>query len=195
MIFLFIILQICLAQTKYEIIAEKQIVSSSEFFANSVIGVIEATGKNDGSIIEQMQKVGGGYKGLPYCYYYQYWCFWKAKQELDSECKKYIIPIPKSGSSQAPYTYALANGKKVKYEARKHDLIIWKSAKNWTGHIERVKEVLNNGWVETYAGNTSNGLSGDQREGNGIFLRKRNIKHPLSRILLIRGLVGYESKL
>ena len=195
MISLLLLFNFCLSQAKYNVIADVEMLLSSERYANSVIGVIEATGKNDGSVIENMQKVGGGLKGYPYCYYYQYWAFWKAKQELDSKCKIYEIPIPRSGSSQAVFDFALKSGKLAKYEAKKHDLIIWKSARSWTGHIERVKEVLNDGWVTTYAGNTNNGLFGNEREGNGIFIRKRNIKHPLSRILLIRGMVGYASKL
>jgi hypothetical protein len=179
------------SQERYAVNSDLQMLLLSDKFANSVIGVVELTGNNDGTLIEEMQRVGGGRKGQPYCYYYQYWAFWKAKYHLDNECKSFDIPIPKGGLAQLPFNYAKANGVKTNYYADKHDLIVWKTKDSWTGHIERVKEVKKNGWVLTYAGNTHNGLQGNQREGNGIFIRKRNISHPLSRTLLIRGIVGY----
>lgn len=178
-------------QERYVIIADKQLLLLSELFASSVVGVVEATGNNDGTLIEEMQAVGGGAKGQPYCYYYQYWAFWKAKEFLTNICYYSEIPIPKGGLAQLPFNYAKQNGTKTSYAPEKHDLIVWKTKNSWTGHIERIKEILSGGYVTTYAGNTNNGLQGNQREGNGIFIRKRHITHPLSRTLLIRGLVGY----
>ena len=182
------------SQEKFMVMtSSEQLLSASERYCLSVIGTIEATGNNDGVIIENIIKTGGGLKGYPYCYYYQYWAYEMATKEINqNSCVQVKNPMVKSGSSQAMFDYAKKLNKKVPYQVAKHDLIVWKSAKSWSGHIERVKKVLGGGYVMTYAGNTSNGLSGDQREGNGIFIRKRNINHPLSRILKIRGLVGYE---
>lgn len=195
LLFILLFPLVLVSQERYALKSDSLILLLSEEFASSVVGVVELTGNNDGTSIEEMQRVGGGRKGEPYCYYYQYWAFWKAKYHLDNECRKFEIPIPKGGLAQLPFNYAKKHGQKTDYFAEKHDLIVWKKANSWSGHIERVKEVLTGGWVRTYAGNTSNGLAGSQREGNGIFIRKRNIKHPLSRILLIRGIVGYVSKL
>lgn len=194
MILLFYILTLfSFSQEKYLINTTSEQLLSSEVYCSSVIGTIELTGKNDGAIIEEIISIGGGLKGYPYCYYYQYWAYEMATQKINkTACTKVKNPMVKSGSSQAMFNYAKKLNKKVPYEVKKHDLIVWKSAKSWSGHIERVKEVLGGGYVMTYAGNTNNGLSGSQREGNGIFIRKRNINHPLSRILKIRGLVGYE---
>ena len=88
--------------------------------------------------------------------------------------------------------FAKRNGEKVKYEPQVNDLIVWKHSNNWTGHVERVIEVLDKGNVRTVGANTNNGKSGSQREGNGIFIRKRNVKHILGR-LKVRGLVGFRS--
>lgn len=181
------------SQEKYLINTTSEQLLSSEVYLSSVIGTIELTGKNDGAIIEEIISTGGGLKGYPYCYYYQYWAFEMATRDLNKQsCKVYKNPLVKSGSSQAIFNFAKKINKKTEYKVKKHDFIVWKNSNSWAGHIERVKEVLGGGNVTTYAGNTSNGLSGSQREGNGIFIRKRNIFHPLSRLLKLRGLVGYE---
>lgn len=184
---------ICNAQIKYIIPINVKLKTLSEKYCASVIDVKEETGNNDGAIIESIIATGGGKKGYPYCYYYQYWAYEMATNEANNHfCCKFVNPLVKSGSSQALFNYAVNLNNKTFFKPQKHDFIVWKTSNSWAGHIERIKEVLGGGYVITYAANTSNGKSGSQREGNGIFLRKRNINHPLSRLLKIRGLIGNE---
>ena len=89
---------------------------------------------------------------------------------------------------QAIYNDAIKRGKKTKYIAKKHDLIIWKKSNSWQGHIERVHKILPKGWVETIGFNSSKTI--DNKKIEGVFIQKRNILHPLGR-LKIRGLIGF----
>ena len=79
-------------------------------------------------------------------------------------------------------------GKKVSYKPQKNDLLFW--IVTTTGHVERIDSVLKGGWVKTIGFNTSSG-TGNQRDGEGVYLRKRNIYSPLSR-MRVRGIIGFE---
>jgi hypothetical protein len=57
------------------------------------------------------------------------------------------------------------------------------------GTYGRIVEIRKMGWVITIEGNTANGKGKE-----GIFIKKRNVSHPISRILQIKGLVGYNTK-
>ncbi|MFP4368605.1 MAG: hypothetical protein ACLFR2_03410 [Candidatus Kapaibacterium sp.] len=46
------------------------------------------------------------------------------------------------------------------------------------------------GWIKTIGFNTTSGIPGDKREG--VFIRNRNIYHPLGR-MLVRGIAGFRS--
>ena len=89
------------------------------------------------------------------------------------------------------YNAAKKKGVLSEYIPEVNDLIVWKDKWSSSGHIERIVAVLDNGWVITVGFNTSNGLKGSQANGNGVYYRKRNLYHPLTRILIVRGLIGF----
>lgn len=182
------------AQTKYELKADSELLKISHDISLDYVGTKEATGRNDGDTIAKILNSVGINKPAPYCQAYVYYCFDEARKYILRMCGRIVeIPIPRSAVAQSSFNYASKEGNRVDYEPKVNDLIVWKHSSNWTGHVGRIIKVEKNGTVYTVEANTSNGKSGDQREGNGIFIRKRNVKHILGR-LKVRGLVGFKSE-
>ena len=172
-------------QTRYEIKTTCDMLDRSFMNLISQVGVQEATGKNDGKQIAEYLASVGIYKPASYCMAGQYWCFYS----VDSN----NVPLRRSGVAIHSHSYAKANGIKTKYIAKTHDLIVWKKFGSWQGHVERIIEVGDAGWVKTVGFNTSNGLTGSQREGDGVFIRKRNIRYKIGSLHIL-GLVGFKAK-
>jgi hypothetical protein len=182
--------QFAFSQSKYELETSEMLLRTSHFIALCQVGTVEDTGNNDGEQIAEYLRSVGIHSPAPYCMAGQYYCFYKAKQHLNI---KTSIPIPRSGVANSAFNFAKKHGKKTEFKPQKHDLITWKSRHSWTGHVERIDVVGKAGWVYTIGFNTSNGKTGSQRNGDGVFYRKRNIKHVLGR-LYVRGLVGFKVK-
>lgn len=181
------------AQSRYELEADSELLKLSEKVMLSNVGVKEETGRNDGPKIAEILKSVDINSPAPYCQAHIYYCFDEARKFILRMCGRIVkIPIPKSAIAQSSFNYAKKKGNRTKYEPQINDLLVWKHSNSWTGHVERVVEVLPKGWVITVGANTNNGKKGSQREGNGIFIRKRNVKHILGR-LKVRGLVGFRS--
>ena len=171
------------AQLKYELNCEPYLIQLSYDSLLAQVGIKEATGNNDGEVLKY-QKIFG-LRNQPYCQMLQYWCYYITTKDVTD------IPIPKSAMAISSYNYAKKKGVLVPYEPTVHDLLVYQNKNMSTGHVERIIKTGGLGWVIVVAGNTSNGKTGNQREGNGVYKRERNIYHPLSRILLIKGLVGF----
>lgn len=175
--------------TKYVVpIADVRILTVSDSICNAEMGKREVTGRNDGKHITAYMKVCGlnGNKQYPYCAAGQAYC-------LHLACEQLGLPYPynrRSAVANYYFDYAIKDGVKVEAIPAVNDFVVWRAQKGNTGHIERVKSVVNNNVVYTYAFNTSNGKDGDQREGNGNYIRKRHLNSFLGRLRL-RGLVGY----
>jgi len=172
------------SQVKYELHCNKELLSKSHELALSQVGVKEATGKNDGKQVEKYLASVNLSKGNPYCAAGQYWCFKEGARLLKLD--EFLIPIYKTGSTYLMFNKAKL-GRKVRYKPKKNDLLFW--IVTTTGHVERIDSVMKGGWVRTIGFNTSSG-KGNQREGEGVYLRKRNIYSPLSR-MKVRGLIGW----
>ena len=178
------------AQTRYELGADAHLLDISRNIMFENVGTKELTGNNDGEKISLILASVGIYRPAPYCQAYVYFCFSEARYII-GKCGVLVeIPIPKNAVAQSSFNYAKSNGIKTLYTPKIDDLIVWKFSNSWSGHTERIYKVLDKGNVLTVGANTSNGLSGSQREGNGIYKRKRNVKHPIGR-MKIRGLVGF----
>lgn len=138
--------------------------------------------QNRGAEVEKYQKATGSPKESPYCYSGQYW----------SVLTEYgaATPILRTGLASASYYAARRKGNETLVDLpRVGDLIYWKFSKTPFGHVERVVAVGKAGWVTTVAFNTTSGTRGDQRDGGGVYYRKRNVAHPLGRMRLL-GCVG-----
>lgn len=184
----------CAAQVKYIVPADSDLLGISRKIIIEQEGIVEATGNNDGKEIAAYLQSVGLQEGAPYCAAGQYYCFAEAQKQLfEYQCKFAEIPIKKTGLANGIFNDAKIRGVQAEYLPAIDDLLTWRKKDHWSGHIERIIAVDKGGWVITIGFNTSNGKTGSQREGNGVFYRKRNIYLPLSR-LLIRGIIGFESE-
>lgn len=178
---------ITVSQSRYILNCDTLLLNASMQVALAQIGVTEKTNKNDGIEVEKYLKSVGLGKGFPYCMAGQYYCYYEANKIL-----KTVNPIPKTALANKIFDVAQKKNRKSRYIPNKHDFIVWRTPKAVTGHIERVIEVKKGGWVNTIAFNTTSGNYGNQRDGGGVYIRKRNILHPLGR-MAIRGLVGFNN--
>lgn len=159
-------------------------------FAVGEIGVTEATGKNDGPRVEAYLKVTGLGKGFPYCAAGISWSYYQAA--LFYNKPKSFIPFPMTAGSQVVYDHAIKNGVKSSENVQSKDFFIWRKKDSYQGHIGIIESVGKKGWVNTIEFNTSGDSKGDQRDGGGVWRKKRNLIHPLG-ILRVRGFVGFKS--
>jgi len=177
------------SQKKYELNCNPNILETSRLMLLQEVGTKEKSGRNDGKQIEKYLRSVGIKRPAPYCQAGQYWCFAEACNMLEFDNDS--IPIQKSGLAISSVRYAKKNGNRTKYKPAIDDLIVWKKSRNWQGHVERIIYVGQKGWVLTVGFNTSNGKRGSQREGNGVYIRKRNILSGIGS-LKIYGLVGFK---
>lgn len=152
----------------------------SEKLCIAEMGKTEKGGNNTGEHIKQYHKfIGLNYSGrFPYCAMGQCFCYQKRR----------VFDF--SASANKIYDWFAKNGIETIYEPKKHYFIVWKNVNNYNGHIARIKEVLDNGYIMTYEFNTSPS-SGNQRDGDGNYIKKRNIKHILGR-MKVRGMCGFK---
>ncbi|MCL5990708.1 MAG: hypothetical protein M1419_01220 [Bacteroidetes bacterium] len=186
---LFLSVSFSYSQVKYKIPCKEVLLELSDTILKQQVGIREKTGHNDGRKVEAYLASVNLKKGNPYCAAGQYWCFDTAAFILNLSEKD--IPLAKTGLANGMYNSAKKKGELSVYIPEVNDLIVWKDRWSSSGHIERIIAVLENGWVLTVGFNTSNGLKGSQANGNGVFYRKRNLYYPLTRLLIVRGLIGF----
>jgi hypothetical protein len=173
-------------QTRYEIRGvQKNLIETSRDVMMSQTGKKEY-GENRG-IADIYNKAIGNPLGSPYCQAGQYWCYMMACDILG--LKQFILPIPRNGMANSTFEYAKKHGYKTNYQPKVNDMIIWRSPDGRNGHIERIISVGRAGWVTTVGFNTSPGSYNSQDNGDGVWIRKRNIYQALGR-KAIRGLAG-----
>lgn len=170
---------------RYDLFCRKDLLERSEYHCIQQTGTVEKSDKNDGEVIKYQRAVGLD-QGDAYCAAGVYWCFLMAANDLG--LKRQEIPIKRTAVANEIYSDARKRGDIEKYLPERHCLIVWRKKRSWRGHIERIIGVKKAGWVVTVGFNTVNS-KGEQ----GVFIKKRNIFHPLGR-LAIRGMVGFKEK-
>ncbi len=167
------------AQSKYLLPCNYADLTRSCEVLKKQVGVVEKTGNNDGIQVEKYLASVGLKKGNPYCNAGQYYCFAEVTPKP---------PMVRSGLAISSYNYGKQLGNKVPFIPEVHDLVIWNIVGTIFGHVERIIAVGQKGWVTTIGFNTS---SSDPRNGNGVWIKKRCLYHPLAR-MHIKGLVGWK---
>lgn len=189
LILLLLFCSISFSKVKYILEIDSCLHEKAFEIAIGEIGVTEATGKNDGPRVEEYLRVVGLSKGYPYCAAGISWCYYKAASFYNKP--KSFIPFPMTAGSQTVYNYAIKNGEKSSDNVKSKDFFIWRKKDSYQGHIGIIENVGEKGWVYTIEFNTSNNSTGDQRDGGGVWRKKRNLIHPLGR-LRVRGFVGFK---
>ena len=179
-----------LSQMKYEVVCDNLLILKSREIAKKQVGVTEKTNKNDGIEVERYLKSVGLPKGYPYCAAGQYYCW---KEATSFYVNQYQNPVPKTASANGMFDGLAKKGTRTAYRPQVNDLLVWKNAHNYNGHIERVDSVYPKGWVLTIGFNTASGNKGNQRDGGGVYYRLRNPNHFLGR-MQVRGLIGFKPR-
>lgn len=177
------------ANVRYDLYCNRHLLERSHDSLMSQVGVVEQSGRNDGEVEKYLHSVGLK-KGNPYCSAGQYWCFMVAATALGVPSDS--IPVPRTAVANAMFNFAKQNGKRAEYVTDKHFLIVWRENGSYRGHIERIIKTGKAGWVTTVGFNTSKS-QGNQSDGEGVYIKKRNIYHPLGR-MKIRGIIGFYSR-
>lgn len=161
-----------------------QLLAKSKQILLEQVGEKEAKPNDSPKIRNYLAAVGINYPA-PYCAAGQYYCFAESANMLQLQHTE--IPIKRTALANAIFANAKQNGSIANYKAKDNDLIIWRKGNSIFGHIERIITTGSCGWVQTVGFNTG---SGNARDGDGVYIRKRNIYHPLQR-MTIRGLIGF----
>ncbi|MFA6571083.1 MAG: hypothetical protein WCT77_07585 [Bacteroidota bacterium] len=172
----------CFAYEKYLLKCNSKLLTESKRIAIAQVGTFEKTNRNDGDVEKYLNAVGLK-RGSAYCAAGQYYCFFKASQNLKLITSS--IPLKRTGLANAMFADAKIRGKKAYFRPTINDLIIWRHSNTIYGHTERILEVKKAGWVLTVAFNVKN-----HNGTEGVFFKKRNVCHPLGR-MAIRGLIGF----
>jgi hypothetical protein len=121
-------------------------------------------GRNRGFWVEKFLAACGLGAGYAWCAAYVTWCLRVSGYKS----------LPKGSAAVRNWaTWAKDTGRLVD-TPRRGDLFFWLDKNQMTGHIGWVVSVLT-GKIETLEGNTSPGVEGNQREGDGAYRRTRPI--------------------
>lgn len=175
-------------QGRYVVSCRPDLIAVSAQIAEGEMGKTEKN--NRAPHVDAYNRSVGVPLGSPYCASSQYWCYLEATKRLGLSTKE--IPLPRTGLAYNVYLYGKKHGKRSEFTVKPNDHIIWKNPNKHTGHTERVKKVIGNGWVQTYAFNTAIN-KGTSREGDGNGLKNRNVLAPLGRMQL-KGILGVEPR-
>lgn len=162
---------------------QEEVVATAEKYTY----VREATGHNDGPEIKRWLGYFGLGQGNPYCAAFVIGgCYKEASDTLGVP-----QPLPKiarvsslyKATKKNPYKYKVVSSVRVKQGIEKltlADVVIWSHNKlpgndNWNGHTGVVITQTGNNTFTAIEGNTSSGTSGSQRDGDGVFKRKRSL--------------------
>ncbi|MBE0538398.1 MAG: CHAP domain-containing protein [Ignavibacterium sp.] len=137
-------------------------------------GIVEdPKNSNKGEIIDEIQEEFG-FDGVQYCVLFVLYVYKKTLNEFELE-----LPLLSTPSSQTLFNWAYNNGM-IETDFLKlgaGDIVIWRKFKLWQGHAGIVISVdQQNKTFLTVEGNTSNNDFGDQRDGGGIYKRKRYMR-------------------
>ena len=173
---------------RYEIPVSARLWRASLDTAIAQIGVQEATGRNDGARVAAYLQSVGLPQGNPYCYAGLYWSMVRAARAVQEP-----VILLKSGLASAGFNHAKRIGVRSQIQSpQRADFIFWKFARTPSGHVARIVSVGRAGWIETIEFNTSPATGGNQRDGGGVYKRKRNTRYPLGRMSLY-GYIGATS--
>lgn len=137
--------------------------------ARSYVGTIEATGNNDGQKIEYIIRRGKGTPHSPYCAYFVTLCIDSAKVKE---------PVVRSGLARNFKLKTSISAKDVVIGSVKvpdGSIIVWQKGETIKGHTGFVWKWGKESGI-TIEGNTSSGATGSQSDGDGIWMRQRNIE-------------------
>jgi hypothetical protein len=136
--------------------------------AKVCVGIREKTGKNDGPLVESIQKVAGGSKGHAWCMYFVQTCIAYAEKVTGVKS-----PLHNGGHCLTLWNKTPA-AQRVKIFPLPGAIPIWRHGKTTNGHTE-ILLGADTKVMQCVGGNTSgaDGTGKVTREGNGVFYTTR----------------------
>lgn len=152
------------------------------------VGLRESTGNNDGKHIDRYARSVGMPLRSAYCYAAIYtWC-----QDV-SISTGLQNPLPRTGSTQTAFSITAARlPQAASAKPKRGDVLIWRIPRKWLGHAALITKATPEGVVYTIEANTSRADNGNQRDGGGIWTKRRFLNRGLGR-LIVRGLIAIGS--
>lgn len=172
-----------MAHPRYLLSCDRRLLNAQFVVTKTQIGIQE-TGRNRGEVAKYTRSTGIP-DGSPYCASGIYWTFDTATKVLNLERSN--IPIPRTGLANGMFAYARRNGRNIGGSPRQQDLLVWRLRSTVFGHIGQVVLPHGSGWLKTIEYNTG---AQNARDGDGVYYKMRNTKHPLGR-MKFRGFITF----
>lgn len=139
--------------------------------AKVCVGIKEKTGKNDGPLVEAIQRTCGGSRGQAWCMYFVQACI--AYAELKTGLKS---PITSSGHCLTVWNKS-PKEQRVKAHPLPGAIAIWRHGNTTSGHTEIVLGA-DDKIMKNVGGNTSGADKSGKvtREGNGVYFTTRDMQ-------------------
>lgn len=133
--------------------------------------MVERGGNNKGEIVQMFQKaVDDKAVGEPWCMSFVQFCVNQVISLAQELNLRVTSALPESEHCMT--VWRLSPTQHKLFEPRPGYLVIWRLKTSHSGHTGVVVEIEKNA-IWTVEGNTSPDDGGDQREGDGVFLKKR----------------------
>lgn len=159
------------AMAYYEQLSKKESNLNEELanVAAAYVGVRERE-HNRGPEVEKFQKaVDGQASGEPWCMSFVQYCIKVVEENYKVNSKVFKLEHCVTVWNKSPEDLRLST-------PEVGCLIIWGNKRNGNGHVGIIQEVKNHSSFTTIEGNTSGNRTGNQREGDGVYLKLRNME-------------------
>lgn len=137
----------------------------------SQIGVTEATGRNDGAVVESYQRVTGNRRGDAWCASFVAWCLKRTGLRVNGNgaARSWFTP---AHTVYVRSTNGIRNFNKLALK-RGNTGSLYYAKLGRIGHIFFIDNIHGD-YIITVEGNTNSGMS---REGGGVFRLRRHIRN------------------
>lgn len=137
--------------------------------AKKWVGVKEKGGNNRGPEVEMFQKaVDGKASKEAWCMAFVQYCIKQIEHGFNAKSKVYKSEHCLTTYGNSPDSIKLEN-------PEVGCVIIWRHGESSNGHTGIVTEIIDKDWVRVCEGNTGNPDDVVEREGDGVFLKKRSV--------------------
>lgn len=138
------------------------------------VGITEHGGNNRGQLVQLFQKSTGGLaNGEPWCMAFIQFCI-QAVDSLVSDCLEGSEKSPLFKSEHCLTVWNKSQALKIE-TPRPGILCIWQHGQTAAGHVGIVVDVNADSSIMTVEGNTSSANADNQREGDGVWLKRRRL--------------------
>ena len=138
------------------------------------VGITEQGGNNRGQMVELFQRAAGGLaNGEPWCMAFAQFCI-QAVDNLVTDCEGLREKSPLFKSEHCLIVWNKSQALKID-SPKPGCLCIWQHGQTASGHVGIIVDLNADGSIMTVEGNTSSADAGNQREGDGVWLKRRRL--------------------